>query len=235
MELHEILERADAPSALVRWVRESLADLDQAWERCARPDHRIWLAAVAGAPIEALIEAAAAVVTRRLEGEARPPEAVLRALELALGGGSGPELLEAAEACEAVAGGGVGSYRDAEPPRHAPLARAAALVAGAAEGLSTGEARREAARLEQARQTGAFVGVGTQIALPARAGPARLDVLAAGRDPAQGVFLFAVAAAAEAALEASALEGATPADAAASEALVRELDALVRDVLESDP
>jgi hypothetical protein len=60
-------------------------------------------------------------------------------------------------------------------------------------------------------------------------------VLAAGRDPAQGVFLFAVAAAAEAALEASALEGATPADAAASEALVRELDALVRDVLESDP
>lgn len=225
MELHEILERLGAPGDLAGWVREGLTDLEQAWERCERPDHRIWLAACAGTPIEGLIEAAAAAVAWRVEELVDPAEPVLRALELSVNGAPAAALLEVAEACERVARGGVGTYRSTGSPEHASIAQAAGLVARAAEGLLAGEARQEAGRLEQARRTGALIGVGTQVALPARAGPARLDVLAAAHDPAHGMFLFAVAASAEAVAEMEAGRAASPDG--------RELDRLIRRTLES--
>lgn len=215
-----MLERVDAPDELVTSVRDTLADLDQAWEACDRGAHRVWLAAVAGAPIEVMIEAGAAAVTALLERLPEPPEAAVVALERAVGGATTVDLLAAAEACEALAD--AGSYRGTSAPARAAAARAAALVARAAEGLAAGEARREATRLEQAQRTGAFVGVGTHAVLPADPGPARLDVAHGPADPAQGTFLYAVAAVAEAVAEVAAALGDEPAT-----------DALVRAALEA--
>ena len=132
------------------------------------------------------------------------------ALELAISGAGSAALVSAAQTCEHVADGGLADYRSGAGPDIEALARAAALVARAAEALIAGDARREAVRLEQARAVGANLGIGMQAVLPRRDGPARLDVLAAAADPAQGSYLFCVAACAEAVLIASATKGTDP-------------------------
>ena len=211
--LAELLTSIDAPEVLVTWVREGGWELAEAWERTPEPSHRLWLAGCAGAPIERAVEAAAAAVFAAMERFSGLPEALASVVTLAVTGGTPAELLAAAGACEDFASGR-GSYRDARSPGFAALCRASALVAHAAEGLASGEARREAVRLDRAREVGRVIGAGAQIGLPSPDGLARLDVLAAASDPAQGAFLFAIAAAAEAVREAGeALEegGAEPA------------------------
>lgn len=229
MTLVEALESADAPDELKRWAADGALDLDTAWEDCRRGDHRLWLAACAGAPIDALIEAAAAVVYLADERAPESPETIGAALDLAIAGADSAQLLAAAAACEHIADGGSADYRSPSGPGTEARARAAALVAHAAEALIAGEARHEAARLEQARATGAALGVGMQGAFPPDAGPARLNVIAAAADPAQGSFLFAVAASAQAVADvADALRraGGDP------DRIDRELDAVVRAVLD---
>jgi len=200
MELHELLELANAPDEIVRWAREDLLDFDTAWERCRRSDHRLWLAAVAGAPIEDVIDAAAAVVMTVEAQVGGVPAVVGDALTMAVEGARQRQLSAAAKACEHIADGGMADYRSGAGPSVEALASATALVVRAAEALMAGEARREAVRLEQARAVGANLGIGMQSVLPQGDGPARLSVLAAASDPAQGSFLFCVAACAQAVL-----------------------------------
>ena len=235
MELHELLERVDAPDDLVVWARDAALEFDAVWATLTRGDHRLWVAACGGTPIEVLVEAAAAAVLTAVDTFTEAPEPVVHALELAVGGGSAVELLEAAEACEqvAVSGFGRGGYRSAAGPGSAEASRAAALVARAAEGLIAGEAQREGVRLEQARARGAYLGVGAQAALSSPEGPPRLDVMAAASDPAQGAFLFAVAACAEALAEsARAVAEGNPDTAAAEQSARRDLDRVVRRTIE---
>ncbi|MEC7524975.1 MAG: hypothetical protein VYE22_34155 [Myxococcota bacterium] len=235
MELHALLESADAPDALVAEVKEAELEFDAAWARVARADHRLWLAAVGGTPVEVLVEATAAAVLTAVDTFTEAPEPVVRALELSVGGAEPAELLAAAEACEAVAvsGFGAGGYRSAAEPGSAEAARAAALVARGAEGLAAGEAQREALRLDQARARSAYLGVGVQVALSSPEGPARLDVLAAAGDPAQGAFLFVVAACAEAVREsARAVAAGNPRADAAEASALEDLDRVVRRAIE---
>ncbi len=225
VELHDILGRAGAPQELVRLVRDGRLDFDGAWLRCERGDHRIWLAACGGATVEALVEAAGAAVLVVCERYDRASDAVARTVELAVSGA-----IDADDAsvgtCDAIAGGDLGTYREAMYPGLPHAARAATLVIRAAQGLREGEARREAARLLRARQTAAILGAGAHITLPADPGPARLHPALAAHDPAQGAFLFAVAAAAEALVECAAARAAEDLDADL------ELDDVVRTVLE---
>ncbi len=220
MDLHELLDAADAPDDLVAWAREEDLDFEGAWVACARGDHRLWLAACGGAPIERVIEAAAAALFAVEASVAATSTMIDEALTLAISGGGAVELLTAAEACERIADGGMADYRREAGPDLEALARSSALIARAAEALIAGDARREAVRLEQARAAGANLGIGMQSVLPRGEGPARLDILAAAADPAQGSFLFCVAACAEALLVAGA-EG--------TEA--RALDTIVEDTL----
>ena len=62
MELHALLESADAPDALVAEVKEAELEFDAAWARVARADHRLWLAAVGGTPVTFLFDTGASMV-----------------------------------------------------------------------------------------------------------------------------------------------------------------------------
>lgn len=225
MELGDVLEAMDAPEALVRHVRELSLDLGEAWERCHRPEHRIWLAAVAGAPIEVLVEASAAAVLVLLERLGDPSETLAEAVELAAAGAGADELARAAERCEAIAERGASGYRDSLERKFEGAARAAAFVARAGEGLAQGEARSEADRLDKARHTAAMLGAAVHVVLPPPGEPARLNVFTLEQDPAQGAFLYAVAACAEAVARVAELP-----DALAPEAL----DDIVRSALEEN-
>lgn len=229
VELHEILAAADAPDALTRWARDH--DHDSAWEACVRGESRVWLGAASGAPIDALVEAAAMAV---YVADARAPESPPRigqTLDAAIAGAEPEALTAAADACEQVAEGGTGEYRRPTDPGLGDRARAAALVARAAEARIAGDAMREAARLERARGLAVNLGIGMQSVLPRRDGPARLDVVAAASDPAQGNFLFAVAACAEACRHA--VDALVALDVDAGEAR-RAIDVAVRDALTDD-
>lgn len=226
VELDEVLERVGAPGALVREVRERALDFAQAWDECADVTHRLWLAACGGAPVEVVVESACAVVLRVTERLGRRADFVAEAAERAARGDV-TELSPALEACETWVEAAPATYRDPASASLWHAAKAASLVGHAALGLAEGEARREAPRLEQARRTAALLGAGSHITLPARAGPARLEPLAAP-DPAQSSFAYAVAAAAEALVECVAALRALEQGGA----IEAEVDALVRGTLE---
>lgn len=229
MEIYEVLRSVGGPADLADVLEDTALSFDEAWDGCRRGDHRVWLAACGGAPIEAVIEAAATAVL--VLAEALEAEVVLETAQLAVAGAI-DELPGAIAACEALASDPTGGYRDAQQPGLPHAARAAMLLAHAAEGLAEGEARREATRLDQAQRSAALLGAGSNITLPAQAGPARLSPSLAAGDPAQGSFVFAVAAAAEAVREcvAAQLAGRSP-DADEVSAAEREVDASVRDAI----
>lgn len=204
MTLADALEAIGAPEALVQHVRAEELDVESAWDACDRGEYRVWIAAGLGAPIEALIEAAAAAVLVTLEQLGDPSPALADAVELAASRPSPRELAHAAEICEQIAEGIGAGYREPPPVAVVRTARASALVAHAAEGLAEGEARREAVRLERARTAGALLGAGAHAFLPAREDPPHLDLHRLAADPAQSAWLFAVAACAEALVEACA-------------------------------
>lgn len=228
MELYEALRSIGAPAELASTIEDE-ATLEDVWAACERGDHRLWLAACGGAPIELLIEAAAVAVF--VVAEELDADAILETTELAVAGAL-DELPAAIAACEALVSDAAGGYRDAQKPGLPHAARAAMLLAHAAQGLSEGEARREAERLDRAQRSAALLGAGSSITLPAHAGPARLSPDRAAHDPAQGSFAFAVAAAAEAITEcvAARLAGSDP-DAEARAAVERELDTVVHEAL----
>ena len=228
MDLAEILEEIDAPEEIGAWVASGGFDIDGAWDNCERAEHRVWIGACAGFPIQELIDAAAATAWSAIDQLAGLDARIGNAFELAVSGAPTDELVRTAAFCREWAEG-AGTYRKPRSPAAPYLASAAALVLEAAEGLAIGEARREAVRLERSRQTGVLIGVGTQIVLPPREGPAQLNVIAAATDPAHGIFLFAIAAIAEALRECTnALEQQGRGDGAAA------IDAVFRATLERE-
>lgn len=202
MELHQILRRVDAPEALAAWAESELLDLEQAWDRCNRGDHRIWLAACGGMPIEKLIDAAAEVLLVVAEELDVSIDRVASTIEAASIGDSSEALLEMAEDCDRIAQEGAGGYREGKSDENASVARGAASLARAAEGLVAGAAVRDASRVDEARGRSVMLGVGIQSMLPRDVGVPRLDVSGDGQGPAQGIFLFCVAACSEAVSEA---------------------------------
>ncbi len=94
------LRRAGAPSDLLMWI-DTLELDENPWEQCDRGDWLIWLAAVAGAPVVALIDAAAACARRALKVVKKEERAPLKtAIRAARKRESADACGEAAEACE---------------------------------------------------------------------------------------------------------------------------------------
>lgn len=198
IEVEARLERIGAPQPLRR-VAAAAEDEQEFWQKALGPGERIWAGAVLGFPVERAIEAAGTAVLKVAETLPVKVEAIERAV-LAAVAGEGPDAcLEAAEACETLVKHGISGYRDTAGPMIAELAKAAALVARAGEGLVIAEARLEAQRMERARTAGAFVGIGPAAMLPPASGPAPLQPEKLPEDAAQGMLLFVVATAAEAA------------------------------------
>lgn len=198
MELYELLGLADAPEELESWAKGLQLDFDAAWVECGRGDHRVWVAACGGSPLEEVVEAGAACVLHVEEMCPDAPSTIGDAAELAVAGADQEELLAAAERCERLAREPSTGYRSAAGPGLGGRARAAALVARAAEALSAGEAQREAGRLQHAQAVSAALGVGVQTVLPPDEGPTRLDLIAGASRASHGTLLFVVAAVAAA-------------------------------------
>jgi hypothetical protein len=201
VELNDLLARIGAPDDLIREVERELLDLEQAWEEVRAPAERVWLAAVAGAPLVILLEALGDLVEAGRQELAGDTSTLAAALSRALGDAPAEACAEAAAVCEELAARPPSGYREqgASARAYRAAARAAAGLARAAEGLRIAEAQREATRLDAARSAGALVGVAAHAVLPPEAGPLRLSPLASAEDPAHGMLLYAVASLAEAA------------------------------------
>ncbi|MGF1469277.1 MAG: hypothetical protein ACFCGT_24405 [Sandaracinaceae bacterium] len=219
------LARLGAPDALVALAEAE--DEEDVWAAVDRPGHRAWVAACLGMPVDRLLHAVAGVVDEGIARGGGGPPPLRRATRLARSRAAATDLLAAAEACEALTEEGAGTYRAGEGPPVQAAARAAARVARAAEGLEVAEARFEAARLERARQVGAFAGIGTSAALPAHPGPPRLDPAHAATDPGHAMLQAVVATLAEATEElVTAIAGVEPAPEARRAARLRVDQAL---------
>ncbi len=197
------LQTAGAPAALSRWV----ATLDEpwtAWEQCDRGDWLIWLAAVEGVPVAALVDAAAACAERAVAAVETGRGPLAEAIAAARPRASAEACAAAAERCQQMAAGErPQSYRTAGPARYARAATAAAHAARAAEGLLLSEARAGGERDAEGRERAAAVGAGAMIIVPTKhRGPARLPLDAPADDPMAEWLRYAVDAAAQAAVDA---------------------------------
>jgi hypothetical protein len=226
-ELVGLLEEADAPESVLAWAAPH-GSLEDAWNACARPDHRCWLAAVAGAPMERIVDAAATAFFSVAEGR-DDLASLTQALEAVVAEDDGPTCVELAETCEAQAERGPAGYRSAPASAaYAGAARAAALVCRAREAMLSAELSLEGARLDRARNTSVLLGGGVHAFLPANAGPVRLSDVPKAH-AVHGALLFVVAACAEACREiAASLTEWRRTDAALVE---EELDEIVWQVL----
>ncbi|MCC6874600.1 MAG: hypothetical protein IT378_09875 [Sandaracinaceae bacterium] len=206
IDLRSRLEEIGAPDALVRSTGETSEHEDETlggiWDRCRRGDHRLWLAAVAGVPVERIVEAAGSAILFAATGR-EGAEALAGAIERALGSDSPEECLARAARCEELAERGPGGYRSGPSAGFAALARGAGLVARACEGLIAAEAALSATRRERARRSATLLGAGEQALLGPDPGPAAV-LAAPPAHPARHLLCFTVAACAQAVDEACA-------------------------------
>ena len=193
------LRAMGAPEALVEAIPE---DLEEAWESLDRLEWLVWVAGVASIALDETLRVLSGLVAEALV-EVPEAEALLI------------EVLETAEACvrreatradcqlqaekaEAAAREAPATFRDAPPKAYGEVCRAAALLARAAEAIMSARLRDEAARMERARDSAAYLGVGLDIFARREDPPARFDVEHMGH-PVQAELLFVVASLAEAA------------------------------------
>lgn len=179
-----------------------MLDFEQAWNQCTEGRFRVWLVACGGLPIESIIESSAEVLLFVAEESGVAVEQITRTIEAAVALEPSEVLKQMAQDCELIETECVGGYREERMSSVASMARAAAALARAADGLIAGSAAREARRVDHARQQSAMVGIGPSGILPPNEGLPRLELLSASLDPAQGMFLFCVASCAEAIREA---------------------------------
>jgi hypothetical protein len=168
----EALQRAGAPSDLAGWLG-TRADPSGAWEECDRGDWLIWLGALEGLPLVALVEAALDVAERAARELPKGRRSLLGALSVARALGSARACAEAASRCEAMAQARRPPYREAAPSRLRSAASSVAHAARAAEGLLVAEARLASERLRAGSELAAAVGVGDAVMAVQRAEPAR--------------------------------------------------------------
>ncbi len=194
------LRRAGAPTDLVQWI-DSLPLDDDPWQQCDRGDWLIWLAALAGAPVVALVDAAVASARRALKVVKKGRAPLKKAIRAARDRVSADACGGAAEACEMLGPHGRGDdYRSTAAPSYESAAAAAAHVARAAEALLVADAHLAAENMRDADERGAVLGVGSQSTMGPRRQSPTLELGASG--PGAEALSFAVDACAQAALEA---------------------------------
>ena len=156
--MREALSLAGAPADLIRWVAEA-ADDAEAWDGADKGDWIVWLACCDGAAVDEVLLATTDVLSRlaeRLPGERS--EAV-RDVVHAVRHGSDPEFLErAVKRCTALAGPRE-SYRTTTSHAEVHSARAAVLIAQAAEALAAAFAGEEAQRNSEALHRAGTLGL----------------------------------------------------------------------------
>jgi hypothetical protein len=216
VEIARRLEELDAPPEIAAWAsaRESF---DEAWDACPTARHRLWLAGVAGMPVEAIVEAGCAAFFAHAEHAPELDEFV-EAVEESVGATDAASCAALAERCEDAAGAG-GPYR--EEIRRRAIARVASHLCRAFEALRSAEASMESARMMRAQTAAAYMAGGVQAFLPAE--PAPITLLDAALSTAErGLVVLAVASAAEAVGELATIAGASATwiDEAAWDALV---------------
>ncbi len=215
-ELTRRLAEFDAPREVTQWASDAASSFDDAWESCPSALHRMWLAAIAGFPIEAIAEAAAAAFFAIADVKV-VPDALLGAVEESVAATTAAACAKRARRCEREAEKR-GTYRDAAAGD--ALARAAAYVCRAFEALRSAEAAMEESRRARARSPAGVIGGGVHAFLPAATGPVSL-LATTPASAERSLVHLAIASAAEATvlLAASVAEGARVVDDAVWDAL----------------
>lgn len=201
MEIAARLDELDAPPEITAWAWER-ATFDEAWDACPTARHRLWLAGVAGMPVEAIVEAACAAFFAHAE-HAPELEALVTIVEESVGAADAAACAALAERCEREVGSR-GPYR--EELRRRAIAQVVIHVCRAFEALRSAEASMESARMLRAHTAAAYMAGGVQAFLPAEAAPITLlDVALSTAE--RGLVVLAVASAAEAVRELVVLAG----------------------------
>lgn len=230
MELGELLVIGGAPESLTDWARDC-DELEEAWDLCDRADHRIWLAAVGGASLDVLVEAAARAVLEVIDTLPEGRDPLYAAVEAAISGFDIEECRTLAETCEALVEASAG-YRVPAASRFDHAARAAALLARAAEAAQIAAAVAERSRLDQASYRSALVGLGTVGIMPTDPDPVRFDPTRPTADPVQTVVLETIRAAADAVQEAASALAPSTGEAPSLDDAHGTLDHILRESLE---
>ncbi len=194
----EVLAQIDAPAELQLWVQTR--DPQHALDICPRADWWVWLSAATGQSLARLVWVLAKSAQRMVPPSSAAYAPVEHALSVALEcvrSGASVPCGEAAAEADLAASHMHASFRTSLEPGYNPLARAAAWVARASEGLAVAKHRSEARFLDDARRRASLVGVGFDVFSRAPTSPA-LDARLL-HTPDQRDLLFVVAACAEAA------------------------------------
>jgi len=226
MALGMMLERVDAPRALVGWLAKA-RDSDP-WTSCSRGDWLLWLGACSGHPLAAVLAASCDCVERAVDAMPQGTAALRRALAVAREASSAEACAAAAADCEAARREYPASYRAPMSAGYPAASRAACWAARAAEGLVTAEARAEVRRVTEARARAVIIGMSPYIMPAKRTGPASLDPSAGADDPVQQELAFVIAAAAQAVEQAARALGPRKADSDARKQARRSFGDLVR-------
>jgi hypothetical protein len=194
-----LLARMQAPVAARDAVGD--AELEEAWDRCADPEHLVWIAGAAAISLDETLRALSGALAETLVDVPEAEALVMKVLETAEAcvrrAATRADCQERADEAERAAEDAPATFRDAPPKAYREVTRAAGQIARAAEAIMSARLRQEAGRMERARNAAAFLGVGLDVfARPETV--ARLDVDHLDH-PVQAELLFVVASLANAA------------------------------------
>lgn len=188
-----------APAALVAAVPD---DLEVAWDELERADWLVWIAGAASVSLDEALRVLSGLLAEALVEVPQAETIVMGALETAEAcvrrEATRADCQAKATVAEAAAREAPATFRDAPPKAYCELAEGAARVARAAEAIMSARLRDEAAQMERARDSAAYLGVGVDIFARRADPPARFDVERIGH-PIHAELLFVVASLAEAA------------------------------------
>lgn len=195
----EWLRAMGAPEALSAAVP---ADLETAWDELEQIDWLVWVAGAASIALDEALRVLSGLVAEALVDVPEAEAIAMGALETAEAcvrrEATRADCEERAAAAEAAAKEAPATFRDAPPKAYRELCQAAARIARAAEAIMSARLRDEAAQMERARDSAAFLGVGLDIFARRVDPPARFDV-ERPEHPVHAELLFVVASLAEAA------------------------------------
>ena len=195
----EWLEAMGAPEALVAAVP---ADLESAWDDLERADWLVWVAGAASVSLDETLRVLSGLIAEALVAVPQAETIVMGALETAEAcvrrEATRAECEAQATVAESAAREAPATFRDAPPKAYCELAEAGGRVARAAEAIMSARLRDEAAQMERARDSAAYLGVGIDIFARRADPPARFDVERIGH-PIHAELLFVVASLSEAA------------------------------------
>lgn len=217
-----------APEAL---VAAAPADLERAWAELERIDWLVWVAGAASVALDEALRVLSGLVAEALVEVPQAEAIVMQALETAEAcvrrEATRADCEAQAEIAEAAAREAPATFREAPPQAYRELAEAGARVARAAEAIMSARLRDEAAQMERARDSAAYLGVGLNVFARPADPPARFDVERRAH-PIHAELLFVVASLAEAArlLERARSLLGQPTGAALAEAFRDRFDAL---------